>query len=175
MMRRAKLRMPLAIALLLVAAGCARRDGADAADVAPDAEMAVRLERGPCRGRCPVYTVQVSSAGRVRFDGRRFVADSGIHQATVPSAAVQALLDRVAATRFASTDSAITPEHVRCGRYMADLPWAAVSARVGGVMKTVRYDPGCAGAPKFLDSLATAVDSLARTSRWITKDAGANR
>ena len=37
----------------------------------------ITLERGPCFGTCPVYTVTLSRSGAVRFEGRRFVADSG--------------------------------------------------------------------------------------------------
>jgi hypothetical protein len=160
-------RLLLGLALMAVS-GCAPR-GLAVGQVDPNDPVALRLERGPCRGFCPVYVVEVTEAGRVRFDGQRFVGDSGRRNRSVSPEAVRALIGRVAATRFATTDTAITPEHMRCGRYIADLPSAAVSARTNGTLRTVRFDRGCEGAPRFLDSLATAVDSVARTAPWVIR------
>jgi hypothetical protein len=162
-------------AILLTSLGisaCAQRSAMAVGQVDPKDPVVLRLERGPCRGFCPVYVVEVTERGHVRFDGQRFVKDSGQRNHDVAPEAVRDLMLRVAATRFAATDTAITPEHMRCGRYMADLPSASVSARLSGGLRTVRFDRGCDGAPRFLDSLATAVDSVARTAPWVIRKGG---
>jgi hypothetical protein len=170
-MRRHVWKFSTVLAVLAVTA-CAQRSTMAVGQVDPKDPVVLRLERGPCRGFCPVYVVEVTERGRVRFDGQRFVKDSGQRNHSVSADAVRDLMVRVAATRFAATDTAITPEHMRCGRYMADLPSAAVSARLNGGLRTVRFDRGCEGAPRFLDSLATAVDSLARTAPWVIRKGG---
>ena len=49
---------------------------------------AVSLERGPCFGTCPVYTVTLDRSGSVRFTGTPpSCADSGDADGTIPRAA----------------------------------------------------------------------------------------
>ena len=50
------------------------------------------LERGPCFGTCPVYKVTIERTGAVRFEGKRFVADTGVSTGTVSPARVDSLL-----------------------------------------------------------------------------------
>ncbi|MCU0635126.1 MAG: DUF6438 domain-containing protein [Gemmatimonadaceae bacterium] len=159
-------RVALVCGVLGASAACARRDGGGGDASGGDA-VVLRVERGPCRGQCPVYAVDVTQAGRVRFDGRRYVADSGRRERSVPAASVRGVLARFEASAFATTDTAITQDHLRCGRYVTDLPWTAVSGMVRQRLHTVRFDRGCSGVPRFLDSLAMAVDSLAQTKAWV--------
>ena len=60
----------------------------------------VTLERGPCFGTCPVYTVTLDRAGNVRFEGRRFVADTGVATATVARAQVDSLFAELETVRY---------------------------------------------------------------------------
>jgi hypothetical protein len=149
-----------------VVTACVRRDGTAGGAPAGDA-VVVRLERGPCRGFCPVYAVEVTRGGRVRWVGQRHVADTGRRERTVSASTVSALLARFDATTFATTDTAITQDHMRCGAYITDLPSTTLSGPAREVLRTVRYDRGCAGVPRFLDVLAGAVDSVAQTAQWI--------
>ncbi|MCU0648711.1 MAG: hypothetical protein MUF00_11990 [Gemmatimonadaceae bacterium] len=109
----------------------------------------------------------LTRSGRVRFVGERHVADTGRRERTVPATAVSALLGRFDATTFATTDTAIMQDHVRCGAYITDLPSTTLSGPARDALRTVRYDRGCAGVPRFLEGLASAVDSVAQTSKWI--------
>jgi len=60
----------------------------------------VFLERGSCFGTCPVYTVSLDRSGVVRFEGRRFVADTGVFSAVVPPMRVDSLLAELEAGGF---------------------------------------------------------------------------
>lgn len=160
-----------ALVLGVAVAGCTGRANATG-EADPSDPLAVRLERFPCRGRCPVYAVQVTTSGGVRYDGQRFVADTGVRRRRVAPAAVERLLAMVGRTRFATTDSVIVPGQMRCGTYRADLPVTTVSARVQEQWHTVRFDRGCEGAPRFLDSLALAIDSVAGTATWVAPTGG---
>jgi len=86
-----------ALGALALAAGCSR----PSADVEPGAPRArasasdsarISLERRPCFGTCPVYTVTLEGSGVVRFEGVRFVKDTGTSVGTVPPARVDSLL-----------------------------------------------------------------------------------
>jgi Domain of unknown function (DUF6438) len=45
----------------------------------PTGVTEVALERGGCFGTCPQYTVKITSDGRVRYFGERFVSRLGAH------------------------------------------------------------------------------------------------
>lgn len=177
--------------LLLLGTACASapRDGAQGADAggttaaatptstpAPaaadgaDSSVIARLERGACRGFCPEYRVEVLADGRVRFTGTRNVAASGAQESRVTREAAGALAESFRASGFASADSVYEMGSAGCGTYYADLPVAVLGAHTGAAFKTVRHDPGCQGAPKYLRALAARVDSVAGTAKWISKD-----
>jgi hypothetical protein len=135
---------------------------------AADTALVASLERGPCRGFCPTYRVDVYADGRVKFDGTRNVQSTGPQRKTISSQSVQGLARAIESSGFASADTAYMFESPGCGQYHTDLPVSVLSARVGARMKTIRHDPGCQSAPGFLKSLAARIDSVAGTSLWIT-------
>ena len=134
---------------------------------AVDSSLVMSLERGPCRGRCPVYRVDVYGDGKVRFDGKQYVGTIGAQNGTAPAAAVQDLLRTIQNSEFSSVDTSFVMGSAACGQYMPDLPMSKLSAKLGTQMKTVHHDPGCRNAPRFLRTLEAQVDSVARTARWI--------
>lgn len=153
------------VLLCSVAIACTRQGAATAGG---DSSMVASLERGPCRGFCPEYRVEVYQDGTVKFDGRKNVKSTGPSTRTIAASEVQALLRTIGATAFASADSAYTYGRAVCGQYYTDQPVVTLSAKVGSAMKTVQRDPGCNGAPAYLKALEARVDSVAGTSAWIT-------
>ena len=69
-----------------------------------DSAVAITLERSGCYGRCPSYTVTVSTNGIV-FEGRRFVVARGIHKDSVDPDGVRKLAAKVVAADFYSMDA----------------------------------------------------------------------
>lgn len=134
---------------------------------ASDTSLVMSLERGPCRGRCPVYRVDVYGDGKVRFDGKQYVGSMGSQTGTAPVEAVQALMRTIQSGDFATVDTSFVMGSAGCGQYVADLPMSKISAKVGAQMKTVTNDPGCRNAPRFLRTLEAQIDSVARTAQWI--------
>jgi hypothetical protein len=137
-------------------------------DTSPSGALAVRLERGPCYGRCAEYVVELFDDGAVRFDGRRNVKTLGVQRGTIAVSAVRTLQQQFADAGFATADTAYVEGAAGCGRYFTDGPQTIVSVRIGTVMKTIHLDAGCTGAPRYLHTLASQVDSVARTSAWVT-------
>jgi hypothetical protein len=156
-----------------LALACAPRPqpSADAAShPAPDtAAEGVTLDRGSCFGTCPVYALTLGRDGSVRFEGRRFVADTGLSTGTVPRASVDSLFAELqAAGYFDFADSYRSGDAV-CRRYATDLPTVITEVRLDGRVKRIEHDRGCADAPAVLSQLENRIDDVAGVARWIGK------
>jgi hypothetical protein len=150
--------------LVVVLAACSRREPAPAA--AP-AGPAVTLERTPCFGTCPVYTVRISRDGKVEFEGKQHVADSGQATAAVPPERVDSLLAELEAAGYFEFADAYEMNSPACGMYATDSPMVITSATRKGETKTVRHDRGCSAAPPELSQLEQRIDEVAGTARWL--------
>src|SRR5438128_2126560 len=92
---------PALLGLALLVAGCGPSEAAPDAKVAtpeppryptaPDDTEAVILQRTACNGRCPMYSVGVTSNGNVHFFGEKFTKKLGYAFTTIPRENVTAL------------------------------------------------------------------------------------
>lgn len=168
------------VATMVVIAACqsssaGRTDDSTGAEASPNVGGAasgsrvslVRLERQPCFGTCPVYVVDVDSAGRVRFEGRAHVRAMGKATGDITKDAFRGMSERLMAAGVLSLDSSYVAGAAGCGLYATDLPVVILSLVVDGATKRVVHDYGCSGAPGALRGLHRMVDSVANTSRWL--------
>ena len=153
-------------------AACARapKPAAEAAaqpapQTPPDTDT-VSLERGPCFGTCPVYRVTLDRGGNVRFEGRRFVADSGISMATVPRDQAERLFAELETAGFVDLADSYRSGDPTCTRYATDLPTVITEVHVNGRTKRVEHDRGCADAPAALSGIETRIDEVTGVRRW---------
>jgi len=158
---RAWTRTFLVAASASLAAACAR----------PPADSAVRitLERGPCFGTCPVYSVTLDGSGAVLFEGRRFVADTGISTGSVPPARVDSLVAELTAGGYFDFADRYRAGEAGCERYATDLPSVITEVWAGGRRKRIEHDHGCMEAPEALTALEGRIDSVAVVARWIRR------
>jgi uncharacterized protein DUF6438 len=163
-----------ALVALVVAAGCSR----PSADVEPGAprtragapdSVRVSLERRPCFGTCPVYTVTLDGSGAVRFEGRKFVKDTGTSVGTVPPDRVDSLLAELEAAGYFSFADRYARGEPTCPRYASDLPIIITEVRIGSRLKRIEHNRGCADAPERLSLLENRIDEVAGTERWVRK------
>jgi hypothetical protein len=163
-----------ALGALALAAGCSR----PSADVEPGAPRArasasdsarISLERRPCFGTCPVYTVTLEGSGVVRFEGVRFVKDSGTSVRTVPPARVDSLLGELEAAGYFTFADRYAMGEPTCPRYASDLPTIITQVRIGARLKRIEHNRGCADAPERLSMLERRIDEVAGTERWVGK------
>jgi hypothetical protein len=161
-----------------IAVACARpaspgppAAGPSAAAGRTSADSAVRitLERGPCFGACPVYVVTLEGSGAVLFEGRRFVADTGISTGSVPPARVDSLVAELTAGGYFAFADRYQAGEPGCERYATDLPSVITEVRAGGRRKRIEHDHGCMEAPEALTALEGRIDSVAGVSRWIRR------
>ncbi|MDZ7630133.1 MAG: DUF6438 domain-containing protein [Gemmatimonadaceae bacterium] len=155
-----------ALLMALVACASARTAGDSGATTA-DTVSVVTLERGGCRGSCPIYSVQLRPDGRVLFTGTRFVRVIGNDSARVTADAVAAVQRIFAERGFTQMPSEIGYGTPTCGSYATDLPTVALTLRVDDRVHRVRFDEGCRGHPAVLDTLARMIDSTGGTARWM--------
>lgn len=164
--RRARLAALLSATVMLLQ--CRTAGDTEAGDGRPQGvDQSVMMERGPCYGSCPVYTVRVGGDGEVRFHGTANVEIAGESVARIPRVRVDSLFGYVDSILFDRFDPSYTYGTVACGAYVTDLPIVVVSVVRFGVAKRVIHDYGCGAAPDTLYELHRYIDAIAGTQHWI--------
>ena len=165
-------RRALSVAATLWLGACARPSpptpSADASSPAGSTAH-ITLERGPCFGACPVYTVTLEGSGAVLFQGRRFVADTGVSTATIAAARVDSLVAELVAGGYFDFADRYQAGEPGCERYATDLPSVTTEVRAGSRAKRIEHDHGCMAAPEGLAALEARIDEVAGVSRWIRR------
>ena len=151
---------------------CAPRKAAsppaeNAADGNEAASPAITLERTPCFGGCPVYTISVSPSGLVTYEGRAHVRQLGTATAQIPKQRVDALLVELERAGYFGFANRYALSEPACGRYVTDLPGAISSATLGGRTKRIEHDHGCGSAPEALAVLEQRIDEVLGADRWV--------
>ena len=122
--------------------------------------LKIKLERGPCYGECPVYTVEIRGDGSVSYSGDGFVAISGHHRAMIPKASINQLLAAFREARFFSLLDSYALD-------AKDDPTSTISISFDDHTKTVFDESGFeAGMPEAAAQLEALIDTLV-TDRWI--------
>jgi hypothetical protein len=130
----------------------------------PSSDVLITLERTPCYGFCPDYTLSINGAGDVTYSGRRFVNVVGAQRATIPVADVQALL-----ARFDSIGFERLRDEYRA--QVTDLPTTTITLRRNGRTKSVLdYGGTGAGMPESVRALQDEIDRVANSARWVLRD-----
>lgn len=161
---------PPIIAVVLGLAACAPRTsaapGAEETSAAASAGQVISLERTPCFGSCPVYTISVSPSGIVTYTGKAHVRQLGTASGQIPKQRVDALLVELERAGYFDFAGRYTVSEPVCGRYVTDLPSAISSATLGGRTKRIEHDHGCGGAPAALAVLEKRIDQVLGSDRW---------
>lgn len=140
----------------------------------PLSDVAMTLERGPCFGFCPVYTVTVRGDGTVQYTGESHVATTGPQTGSVTQDEALALLNEFYRADFMAlrpeyreeTVAALGPDglvHVE-SRSPTDMPTQTVTLQLGSWKKTV---VDYWAAPLGLKALEEAIDKAANTQQWV--------
>lgn len=160
---------------ILCLVGCAPRKAVSPpAENLAEANVAVRpaitLERTPCFGSCPVYTISVSASGQVTFEGRAHVRLLGTATGRIPRERVDALLVELERAGYFGFASRYAVSEPACGRYVTDLPSAISSATLAGRTKRIEHNHGCGGAPGALAVLEKRIDEVLGSDRWVESE-----
>lgn len=126
----------------------------------------VTLHRGPCFGRCPLYSVTLRADGSANWDGERFVDRLGPHEGRVHPDDFARLARFLARVRFLEWE----PEHLGGA---TDLPDFVLTVQAGDHSHRVRQN-GTDEPPDFWVA-AALVDHLAEAVAWQPSGEGACR
>ena len=130
-----------------------------------DSRIVVTLLRSGCFGSCPSYKVTIRN-DRIIFEGHGNVVAHGVHRDSARPESVRAFARKFIAADFYSMDSAY-----RAG--VTDSPTYVLSIEIDGHKKeVVDYVGSWVGMPAIITNLEDAVDSFARTERWIEGEEG---
>ncbi|MBL8544399.1 MAG: hypothetical protein JNJ63_11390 [Hyphomonadaceae bacterium] len=124
----------------------------------------ITLQRTPCFGFCPDYTVTITGEGDVRYVGRRFVNVVGERHASIPRADVERLLQRFDAIGFDRLRDEYRAQ-------VTDLPTNTITlTRNGRTKRVVDYGGTGAGMPVAVRELQAEIDRVAQTAQWVLRD-----
>jgi hypothetical protein len=120
-------------------------------------DVTISLERTPCFGFCPDYTVAVFGNGTVVYEGRNFVAVEGVQKGQITQDDVRDLVDEFYSTGFFNMRD-------RYEQSVTDLPSQTTTITIDGNTKSVyRYG----SEPERLAMLEDRIDEIAQTEKWV--------
>jgi hypothetical protein len=156
--------------VLLSLASCARNGAeskpADQSSQSAASAPVITLERTACFGSCPVYTISVSLAGEVQYEGRAHVRKMGAATGRVPPERVDSLLSELDRGGYFTFAERYTSPEPACGRYATDSPSLITSVTLRGRTKRITHDYGCGGAPGALVVLEHRIDEALNSEQW---------
>jgi hypothetical protein len=118
----------------------------------------VRMERTPCLGKCPVYTLTLHADGMVKFEGE-YEVPTGRHWRKISPAAVSRLMTKA---EHAPTWTC------QPGRIVDDQPGAIVTvSRAGQEVRRINYNQGDPCAPRAIEQLLWDIDLTGGTALFV--------
>jgi hypothetical protein len=129
--------------------------------------LEVTLERSPCMGMCPTYTVTIHGDGLVTWNGIANVEATGQRTGHVTRKQLGELDRTLAAIRFFDLDNQGNLPSPRTFKFSmcTDTSHAIVTVKRGAKLHRVD-DPQC-GDELPVEQLELLIDRLANTRRWI--------
>lgn len=125
--------------------------------VSDTSSVLITMERTPCFGSCPSYSLTIHGNGTVRYEGFAFVAVTGVRTDKITEEKIRELVKEFYRIGYFSLQD-------RYEDPSTDLPSTTTSIAVAGMKKSVyRYGFG----PENLVQLENKIDEIARTERWI--------
>lgn len=124
-----------------------------------DVTPVITLERTPCFGSCPVYTITIFADGTVTYQGENFVDVTGEQTLTLDAATVAMMVETFADAGYFDWQDAYDT------RTVSDMPSVITSVtRDGETHRIVRYTGD--SAPLALPYLETWIDQMTESFLW---------
>ena len=127
-------------------------------------DIEIFLERTPCFGFCPTYTVTIAGDGTIIFNGLDHVHHLGVQTATIEPAQVQLLAEQIMAAGYFDWNDGYTAYEI------TDLPSVSTAVTINGQSKRIEHYLGDSSAPELLHEIEDLIDTAVNTNRWIEPD-----
>jgi len=124
-------------------------------------DLVITLERTPCFGKCPVYSLKIKGDGAVIYAGEEFVKTEGIQESTISEDAIQQLITEFEKADYFSLKDSYTAFGV------SDMPFVNTSITIGGKTKAINHYLGDRSAPEQLTKLENKIDEIVNSAQWI--------
>ncbi len=113
-----------------------------------------------CKGKCPVYYMEIFKSGKITFEGTKNVEKIGNYTKTINSKKIDSLIIEFNNAKFCDFENEYTSKK-------RDLPTTYISFVCNDTVKTVRdYD----GAPKELKNLEKTLENIVNSSDWVKNE-----
>lgn len=117
----------------------------------------ITLERTPCYGPCPAYTLKIYENGCILLNGEKNIKQIGNYQRRISKKEIETLKNHFRTANFFDFKNSYTANQT-------DLPTTYLTFSDGNKTKTVM---DYANAPQSLRELEEAVSKLLDHSKWI--------
>jgi hypothetical protein len=121
----------------------------------------ITLERTPCFGACPVYTLTIYGTGRVVYEGIDYVNVTGTREGSISDEQVMSLISRFTEIDYFSLNDSYEQFN------KSDMPSAITSITMNELTKTVRHYHGDTSAPEVLTELEDFIDETVNSAQWV--------
>lgn len=113
-----------------------------------------------CKGKCPVYYMEIFKSGKIIYDGIRNVEKIGKFTKTIDVKKLDSLIVGFENAKFCNFENEYTSRK-------RDLPTTYISYICNDTVKTVRdYD----GGPKELKNLEKKLEYIANSNDWVKSE-----
>ena len=119
----------------------------------------IELTKGPCFGKCPMYTITIYSNGLAAFDGKRFTEKEGLHYKDIGRAKAKEIKNAAKAADFFVMEDDY-PNKV------TDISTHTIVYHEGSRSKTVK---GNINLPQGAKDVIKILDGVAEGKGWIKK------
>ncbi len=152
---------------LFLLGGCAD-DGKRDPPAEPIAFDTVVMHRSACYGFCPVYTITISSSGKVEFSGEQHVAAVGDFTKQIELSEIRRLSKSIGDADFFQLREQYRYESDGCTEWWTDNPTVDIVVIAGDRQHRVSYYYGCTiDVRERIDGLAAVIDEVGETENWI--------
>jgi hypothetical protein len=132
---------------------------------AVDDQSFVTLERTMCFGSCPVYKITLFGSGWVKYEGTRYVCETGLDFAMVDRPVARKLISDLARSGYFEIDWKRTHD-------WTDAPWAITQLSVGEKSRALEDYHGNRNVPQLMRRFEETIDEVAGTARWLPRSEG---
>lgn len=153
--------LPIKLVFLLLLAAAALT-GCNAFGPSPADVELITLERQPCFGFCPVYTLAIQGDGTVEYNGATNVEVTGPQTSTIDPAAVEELAGAMIDAGYLDWEDAYVNQEVTDNAYVIT---SIIFA--DGTMKRIEHYLGDSSAPEELTELEALIDETAGSAVWV--------
>ena len=147
-----------------------------------ESKLILTMERTGCLGRCPVYTLNIQSNGKLVFNGLRNTETHGKTEINLSKEKTNQIINEINKAKFFNLKDSYDRYSGNCPSMVTDHPTVTISIELNERKKTIVHYLGCRERsrnndpftlgkvfPQSLFNLEDKIDEIIETKRWVEK------